>query len=111
MRGGGLFVCAPSQIMLIALHLLLVRAAQKDSLRWWEAESLTQAGGFWVARLFLMDTAETARKLALEAACTRFRMAFGEDKHHLHLSPSPGARLPICCVFPAYLVSFWAITT
>lgn len=76
---------AATQSSLIALRLLIIRAAQKDGLRWWEDESLTQAGGFLVEKLFLMDTAETARKLAMEAARTRYRMAFGEDKNRLHL--------------------------
>ena len=70
---------------LLRLRLLVIRAAQKDSLKWWEDESLTQAGGYLVDRLFIMDTNETARKLAMEAARTRYRMAFGDDKKKLHL--------------------------
>lgn len=70
---------------ILALRLLILRAAQKDSLAWWEDESLTQAGGFLVEKLFLMDTAESARQLAMEAARTRYRMAFGEDRKRLHL--------------------------
>lgn len=70
---------------ILQLRLLIIRAAQKDSLGWWEDESLTRAGGFLVEKLFLMDTAETARKLAMEAARTRYRMAFGDDKNRLHL--------------------------
>lgn len=74
-----------SKIKIVQLRLLIIRAAQKDSLRWWEDESLTQAGWFLVERLFLMDTAETARKLSLEAARTRYRMAFGAEKDLLNL--------------------------
>lgn len=70
---------------LVKLRLLIARAAQKDSLHWWEDESLTQAGGYLVERLFIMDTNETARKLAMEAAKTRYHMSFGDDKTKLHL--------------------------
>jgi hypothetical protein len=70
---------------LLRLRLLIARAAQKDSLSWWEDESLTQAGNFLMERLFTMDTTETARKLAMEAAKTRYRMAFGENGAKLHL--------------------------
>jgi hypothetical protein len=70
---------------LLRLRLLIARAAQKDSLSWWEDESLTQAGNFLMERLFIMDTNEIARKLAMEAAKTRYRMAFGEYDPKLHL--------------------------
>ena len=70
---------------IIQLRLLIARAAQKDSLHWWEDESLTQAGVFLVERLFIMDASETARKLAIEAARTLYRMAFGDDRKKLHL--------------------------
>jgi hypothetical protein len=70
---------------LLSLRLLIARAAQKDSLSWWEDESLTQAGNFLMERLFIMDTTESARKLAIEAAKTRYRMAFGENGPKLHL--------------------------
>jgi len=70
---------------IIKLRLLILRAAQKDSLHWWEDESLTQSGGFLAERVFVMDTPETVRKLALEAGKTRYRMALGEDRKRLHL--------------------------
>lgn len=70
---------------IIQLRLLVARAAQKDSLHWWEDESLTQAGSFLVERLFVTDAPETSRKLAIEAARTRYRMAIGEERKKLHL--------------------------
>jgi hypothetical protein len=70
---------------LLKLRLLILRAAQKDSLGWWEDESLTQAGDYIASRLFAMDTEETARALALEAGRTRYRMAFGDIKDCFHL--------------------------
>jgi hypothetical protein len=80
-----------TKIALLKLRLLIMRAAQKDSLNWWEDESLTTAGEYLVERLFLMDTTESARRLALEAGRIRYRMAFGgtEDRLHLfHLDPN-----------------------
>lgn len=76
---------AETRTGIVTLRLLIARAAQKDSLQWWEDESLTQAGGFLVDRLFIMDAPEIARKLAIEAATTRYEMSFGPDKSKLHL--------------------------
>lgn len=76
---------AETRTGIVTLRLLIARAAQKDSLQWWEDESLTQAGGFLVDRLFIMDAPEIARKLAIEAAATRYDMSFGDDKSKLHL--------------------------
>lgn len=70
---------------ILQLRLLILRAAQKDSLAWWENESLTQAGGFLADKLFLMDTAETTQQLVMEAARKRYRMAFWEERKRLHL--------------------------
>jgi hypothetical protein len=74
-----------TKIALLKLRFLVIRAAQKDSLKWWEDDSLTQAGDYLVERLFLMDVSESARGLALEAGQTRYRIAFGETKDRLHL--------------------------
>jgi hypothetical protein len=70
---------------LLEIRLLILRAAQKDSLQWWEDESLTRAGDYLVERLFIMDQEEAARSLAMEAGKTRYRMAFEKDKNRLHL--------------------------
>lgn len=70
---------------LLGLRLLIARAAQKDSLSWWEDDSLTQAGGYLLERLFLADPGEAGRKLALEAAGTRYQAAFNGEANALHL--------------------------
>lgn len=78
----------PDKLSLLQLCLLIARAAQKDSLGWWEDDSLTQAGGYVLNRLFPTDPIEAGRKLALEAAKTRYQAAIkGEDKllHLFHL--------------------------
>ena len=71
---------------ILCLRLLIARAAQKDSLNWWEDDSLTPAGSFLLERLFLADPGEAGRKLALEAARTRYQAAFnGDGAAALHL--------------------------
>lgn len=70
---------------LLQLRLLIARAAQKDSLNWWEDDSLTQAGSYLLERLFLADPGEAGRKLALAAAKTRYQAAFNGEDSVLHL--------------------------
>jgi len=72
-------------ITILALQLLIARAAQKDSLSWWEDDSLTPSGKYLLERLFMVDPDEVGRRLALEAARVRYRAAFGEDRKALHL--------------------------
>ncbi len=76
---------AEENIALLGLRLLIARAAQKDSLNWWEDDSLTQAGGFLLERLFFTDPGEAGRKLALEAAKTRYQAAFNGQDTAMHL--------------------------
>jgi len=70
---------------ILGLRLLVARAAQKDSLNWWEDDSLTQAGSYLLERLFLTDPSEAGRKLALEAARTRYQAAFNGEDSAIHL--------------------------
>lgn len=67
------------------LQLLIARAAQKDSLSWWEDESLTRAGGYVLERLFPNAPQSAGLKLALEAARARHKVAFKDmpDVEHL----------------------------
>lgn len=74
-----------TKIKVLQLRLLLLRVAQKDSLQWWEDESLTRSGDYLVERLFFMDQEESARMLAMEAGRTRYRMAFGDAPDKLHM--------------------------
>lgn len=76
---------AEGRSTLIGLRLLIARAAQKDSLNWWEDDSLSPAGSYLLERLFLADPTEAGRKLALEAARTRYQAAFNGDDTVLHL--------------------------
>lgn len=75
----------PDRKIILSLQLLIARAAQKDSLKWWEDDSLTPSGKYLLERLFIIDADETGRKLAIEAAKVRFQAAFGNEKKVLHL--------------------------
>jgi len=70
---------------ILNLRLLISRAAQKDSLSWWEDESLTEAGSYLIERLFANAPDLAARKLALKAAYARHQAAFAEVDNALHL--------------------------
>lgn len=81
--GGGL---TPEEAHLILrLRLLLARAANKDSLAWWDDESLTSPAGFLLERLFPMAPALAARSLALSAALARHQAACAAGGKALHL--------------------------
>jgi hypothetical protein len=60
---------------ILALRLLVARAANKDSLVWWDDDSLTSHASFLLERLFPMAPALAARNLALEAALARHQAA------------------------------------
>jgi len=63
---------------IIRMRLLIARAAQKDSLNWWEDDALTSAGDYLLQRLFLSHPDMAGRSLALEAAKVRYKNAFAE---------------------------------
>ena len=54
------------QVALIAL--LVARAGQKDSLGWWDDESLTDAGRFALTKIFPRNPGRAAVRLAFESA-------------------------------------------
>lgn len=70
---------------IIHLRLLIARAAQPDSLNWWDDNSLSPAGDFLIDKLFLYAPQEAGRKLGLEAAASRYRAAFNHAQPALHL--------------------------
>ena len=70
---------------ILSLQLLLARAANKDSLAWWDDESLTPHAGFLLERIFPMAPALAARSLALAAAAARHRAACAGHEGALHL--------------------------
>lgn len=73
-----------------ALHLLrlravIARAAQKDSLRWWEDETLTTPGGYILERVFPGAPMLTGRNLTLRAAAIRHDAVIQGFDHAIHL--------------------------
>ncbi len=71
--------------LILSLQLWLARAGQKDSLAWWEAESLTSSGEYVLGRLFPAIPTLAGRQLALAAARARHENAFADDPDALHL--------------------------
>jgi len=66
-------------------RLYIARAAQKDSRRWWEDESLTPSGAFALELRLPAAPIEAGRKLALAAARARHQNAFADDPDAIHL--------------------------
>jgi hypothetical protein len=71
--------------LILGLRLLVARAANKDSLAWWDDESLTPHAGFLLERVFPMAPHLAARSLALAAARARHRAAYPVNSGVLHL--------------------------
>jgi len=67
--------------MILGLRLLVARAANRDSLAWWDDESLTPHAGFLLERIF--PTAPPS--LALAAALARHQAACPVNSGALHL--------------------------
>lgn len=70
---------------IICLRLLIARAANVDSLAWWEDESLAPHAGFLLERLFPRSPSLAARNLALHAAVARHQAACAQYEGALHL--------------------------
>jgi hypothetical protein len=75
----------PDGKQILSLQLLIARAAQKDSLSWWEDDSLTPAGDYLLERLFMANPGQAGKRLALEAAKVRYHAAFGNENNVFHL--------------------------
>jgi len=71
--------------MILDLRLLVARAANKDSLAWWDDESLTPHAGFLLERIFPTAPPLAARSLALAAALARHQAACPASSGALHL--------------------------
>ena len=69
---------------ILALRLLIARAANSDSLVWWDDESLTPAAAYVLKRLFPMAPGRAGKALALRAALARHRVGCPEDALHLY---------------------------
>ena len=77
---------APEEVRtILGLRLLVARAANKDSLAWWDDESLTTHAGFLLERIFPMAPPLAARSLALAAALARHQAACPANNRALHL--------------------------
>jgi hypothetical protein len=70
---------------ILRLRLIVCRAAQLDSLQWWDDQSLTTEGAFVVERLFGGRPRVAAAKIALAAARVRHWAAMPKSKNVVHL--------------------------
>ena len=70
---------------ILSLRLLIARAANADSLAWWDDESLTPHAGFLLERVFPRSPSLAARSLALSAALARHQAACATREGALHL--------------------------
>ena len=57
----------------VSLALLIIRAGEKDSLKWWDDESLSEAGLFALSRVLPRNPRAAAVRLAYLAARERHR--------------------------------------
>ena len=64
---------------LLNIRLLIARAGQKDRMRWWEDDSLSDAGAYLLERLFPFAPHVHGRKLALAAAKARHMVVFADN--------------------------------
>ncbi len=71
--------------LLVQLRLLIARAAQKDSLRWWDDESLTPNGDYLLDRVFPNAPSVIGQNLAIAAASARHDAALSEINAPIHL--------------------------
>jgi hypothetical protein len=86
---------------ILALRLLIARAANSDSLRWWDDESLTDPAGYLLDRLFPTAPALAGRSLALRAAQARHQAACSQEGLHLYrLDPQGHDQLALRFVSP-----------
>lgn len=71
--------------LVLNLRLLIARAANRDSLAWWDDDALTAPAGFLLERLFPVAPLLAARSLALCAASARHEGACARLAGALHL--------------------------
>ena len=79
---------------ILQLRLLIARAANKDSLHWWDDDAFAAPAQFILNRTFPGVPALAGRSLALRAAVARHRDACRDDALHLYrLDPDNHDRL------------------
>lgn len=76
----------PAEIeRILRLRLLIARAATRDSLAWWDDDSLTGPSAYLLNRIFPVAPDLAARSLALRAAFARHEAACAMEPNALHL--------------------------
>jgi hypothetical protein len=70
---------------ILGLRLLIARAANKDSLAWWDDESLAGHSAYLLNRIFPIAPQTAARSLALRAALSRHEAVCASEPNALHL--------------------------
>lgn len=71
--------------LILHLRLLIARAANKDSLAWWDDESLAGHSAYLLNRIFPIAPQTAARSLALRAALSRHEAVCASEPNALHL--------------------------
>lgn len=71
--------------LIVKLRLLIARAANRDSLAWWDDDALTDPAVFVLERTFPHAPLQAARRLALEAARLRHDALCPQQPRSLHL--------------------------
>jgi hypothetical protein len=68
---------------LVTARMLVARAGERDAMRWWDSEALSQGGDFVLRRLFPRSHRKAAWRLAIEAARIRHATACPIGSIHL----------------------------
>lgn len=74
-----------STLIIVTLRALICRAAQKDSLRWWDDEALTPYAPVILDRLFPRTGRTAALRIAMEAVRSRYPGALPSQQGLIHL--------------------------
>ncbi len=92
---------------ILALRLMIARAAAADSLGWWEDDALTDAGLGLATRLFPRAPGLARQRLAIMAARARHRAALANRSGAIHLFDLGG--VPELALNDALAMSKWPI--
>jgi hypothetical protein len=76
---------AQDTVTILSLRLLIARAANRDSLAWWEDDSLSSHADYILQRTFPVEPHLAARRLALVATAVRHQALLSNDSSVLHL--------------------------
>ena len=90
---------AEALALILRLRLLVCRAAQPDSLKWWDDNALTAEGAYLTERLFSRRPRAAAARIALAAARSRHWAAYFEAAGHPSYRPGRTASPARCCPY------------